>query len=234
MQIRKSSDRGHFENEWLNSYHTFSFADYYDPNHMNFHDLRVINEDVVAPSGGFPTHGHRDMEIITYIVKGAVAHKDSMGNAEQIKVGEVQVMSAGRGVQHSEFNPSNKEALKLLQIWLVPQRMGIAPSYQQREFPREKKLNKLCLVAAPQGADGALSINQDTRLYASILESKQSLNFNVAKNRAAWLQLIEGELEVNGKILKNGDAIGIEESGELKIAANKESEFVFFDLAKRQ
>lgn len=233
MQIRRSSERGHFENDWLKSYHTFSFADYFDPGHMNFHDLRVINEDVVAPSKGFPTHAHADMEIITYVVKGAVAHKDSMGNAEQINAGEVQVMSAGHGVQHSEFNPSDKEALKLLQIWLVPQKRGIEPSYQQRLFPREKKLNKLCLIAAPAGADGALAINQDTRLYASILEEGKSLSVPLATRRAGWLQMVEGELQVNGKVLRSGDAIGLENAGEIKILAVKLSEFIYFDLVQR-
>ncbi|MGE0764806.1 MAG: pirin family protein [Bdellovibrionales bacterium] len=232
MQIRRSNERGHFENDWLNSFHTFSFADYFDRQHMHFHDLRVINEDVVQPSAGFPTHGHRDMEIITYVVEGAVAHKDSMGNAEQIKAGEVQVMSAGRGVLHSEFNPDAKKPLKLLQIWVLPNREGLAPTYQQREFSRVSKTNKLCLVAAPNGGDGALRINQDVRLYASILETNQRLVFPVQNKRAVWLQMVRGQLEINGQIIGDGDGVAIEESGELRLSAKQESEFLLFDLVK--
>ncbi len=233
MRIRRSDERGHFENDWLNSYYTFSFAEYFDQKHMHFHDLRVINEDVIQPSGGFATHGHRNMEIITYVVEGTVAHTDSMGNSERIKAGEVQVMSAGTGVRHSEFNPDDQSPLKLFQIWVIPNQEGLTPSYQQGEFPTENKLNRLGLIASMDGAENSLKIHQDVRLYASILEPGQSLDWKVADQRAQWLQIIRGQLEVNGTSLNEGDALAVERAGEIQALARQESEFLLFDLAKR-
>lgn len=233
MLIRKSDDRGHFENSWLKTRYSFSFADYFDPGFMGFHDLRVINEDIVAPSGGFPTHGHQNMEIVSYIVKGSIAHKDSMGNVETLNAGEVQVMSAGRGVSHSEFNPSPTAALKLLQIWIKPGRTGIEPGYSQREFPRGEKLNRLCLLASPDGDDRSLRINQDAKIYASILEAGEALEAALAPSRAAWLQVIDGELTVNGHAIGAGDGLAVEDPAALDIRALKEAEFILFDLARR-
>lgn len=233
MQIRRSHERGHFENNWLNSYHSFSFSDYFDRKHMNFFDLRVINEDLVQPSAGFPTHGHRDMEIITYVIQGVVTHKDSMGNSEQIRAGEVQVMSAGRGVLHSEFNPDAKKPLKLLQIWVTPNQEGLAPSYQQQVFSEERKLNRLCLIASPDSADGSLLIHQDVRLYASVLKKDVRLTFPVLNTRAVWLQMVRGEVQANDETLKEGDAVSLSMPGDLNILAKQESEFLLFDLIKQ-
>lgn len=231
MVLRAAHERGFFENDWLKSHHTFSFADYFDRQHMHFHDLRVINEDEVQPGAGFPTHGHRDMEIITYVYEGAVAHKDSMGNQEQLNAGEIQVMSAGQGVTHSEFNPHQDKTLKLLQIWILPNKEGLTPGYQQREFTREQKLNRLFLVAAQK--DGPLKINQDVQLFASVLEAGKNLEFTVKPGRAAWIQLVRGELQVNAQKLRPGDGLAVEDAGALQInALGVESEFLLFDLVK--
>lgn len=232
MIIRKSQERGYFENDWLKSYHTFSFGDYFDRNQMNFHDLRVINQDVVAEGKGFPTHGHRDMEILTYVTKGVVAHKDSMGNAEQIKAGEVQVMTAGRGVLHSEFNPESRQPLELLQIWIKPHTAALNPSYHQKEFSLHQKTNKLCLIAAPNGMDGALPINQDAKVYASVLESGHRIIYPMQPQRAVWIQMIRGQLDINQVIIDAGDGLAIDQSQELRIQAKSESEFLLFDLVK--
>lgn len=231
MKLRASNERGHFKNDWLESYHTFSFADYFDRQHMHFQDLRVINEDEVQAGAGFPTHGHRDMEIITYVYEGAVAHKDSMGNQEQLNAGEIQVMSAGRGVTHSEFNPNSDKLLKLLQIWILPEKEGLTPGYQQKEFTREQKLNRLLLVASRN--EGPLKINQDVKLFASILEPGKTLEYTLNEGRAGWIQLVRGQLKVNSTTVRPGDGLAIEDSGTLKISADgKECEFVFFDLVK--
>ncbi len=229
--VRRSQDRGYFENNWLKSFHSFSFSDYYDPKHMNFRNLRVINHDFIAVQSGFPTHPHRDMEIITYVLKGAVAHKDSMGNQTQILAGEVQVMSAGSGITHSEYNPDPKQQLELLQIWLTPNRGGIKPNYGQRQYSQQDKLNQFKLIASIDQAEDSLKINQDVRLMGTYLEAGKSLTYEVPGNRYAWLQVAEGEIEVNGETLKKGDAIAVDSNEKsLKIKALQSSDFVLFDL----
>ena len=235
MRVRKANERGHFKNEWLDSFHSFSFADYFDPNHMNFQDLRVINEDVIEPDSGFPMHGHRDMEIITYVTEGAVAHKDSMGNTEQLKAGEVQVMSAGKGVLHSEFNPSSDQRLKLLQIWVVPSRQGLTPGYQQKEFSPSEKQNQFKLLVSPDGANDSLKMNQDARLFASVLDEGKTLNFEVTKGRSAWIQVVSGQIEVNGHRLNEGDALASDDGeGALMFKSVIKTEFLLFDLVTRK
>ncbi len=233
MTIRRANERGHFKNEWLDTNYSFSFSDYFDPSHMGFHDLRVINEDRVAPAGGFPTHGHQNMEIITYLVSGAIAHKDSMGNVETLSAGEVQVMSAGTGVLHSEFNPSQEEGLKLLQIWIKPATAGVEPGYSQRKFAREEKLNQLCLLTSQTGERKSLKINQDVKTYASILEAGRKLDVPVERKRAAWLQVVSGNLKVKGEKLSAGDGLAIAGPAALQIEAENESEFILFDLPRR-
>lgn len=201
MVVRPSEERGYFKNEWLESFHSFSFADYFDSQHMHFHDLRVINQDFVQPGQGFATHPHRDMEILTYVYSGAITHQDSMGHFETIPAGEVQVMSAGRGVRHSEHNRSQTEILRLLQIWILPSAKGLEPRYDQKSFSHEQKKNKLCLIASNSGKEGSLQIHQDVNLYASILEEGKFLNFKLAPDRALWLQAISGAVEITSGAL---------------------------------
>ncbi len=234
ITVRPSTERGHFDHGWLNTFHTFSFADYYDPKHVHFRGLRVINEDTVQPGGGFPTHPHRDMEIITYILRGTLAHKDSMGNGSTIVPGDVQRMSAGTGVLHSEFNHSRDELVHLLQIWIFPEQHGLKPSYEQKTFPPEEKLNRLRLVASPDGRDGAVTIHTDARVYGALLEGGQSVTHELAKGRGAWIQVVSGEIDVNGKRLAAGDGAGIEDERALAITGRTQSgtsEFLLFDLA---
>lgn len=228
--VRKSNERGNFNFGWLDTFHTFSFADYYDPSFMGFRDLRVINEDRIQPGQGFPTHSHRDMEIITYVISGRISHKDSMGNSVAIHAGEVQRMTAGKGVLHSEFSDPN-EMTHLLQIWILPEKRGLEPSYEQKRFPREVKLGRLCPIADPKGTDGPVKINQDLTLYASILESGQNVVYPIAPGRGCWIQLISGELEVNDTKLHPGDGAAISEETQLSItAAGDNTEFLLFDL----
>ncbi|MFV3408365.1 pirin family protein [Bdellovibrio bacteriovorus] len=230
MYQRKSEDRGYAEfGGWLKSMHTFSFADYYDPKFMGYRDLRVINQDWIAKSSGFPAHPHRDMEIITYVLKGAVEHRDSLGNVGQIKAGEIQTMHAGTGMRHSEYNPSETEDLQLFQIWIMPDVVGATPGYTQQSFTREQKLNQFKLIVSKDGREGSQKINQDADLYASVFTESYEQEFALRSKRGAWLQLAEGELEVNGQILKSGDALVVEEEN-LKIKALKETEFLLFDL----
>ncbi|AHZ83609.1 pirin family protein [Bdellovibrio bacteriovorus] len=230
MYQRKSEDRGYAEfGGWLKSMHTFSFADYYDPKFMGYRDLRVINQDWIAKSSGFPAHPHRDMEIITYVLKGAVEHRDSLGNVGQIKAGEIQTMHAGTGMRHSEYNPSETEDLQLFQIWIMPDVVGATPGYTQQSFTREQKLNQFKLIVSKDGREGSQKINQDADLYASVFTEGYEQEFALRSKRGAWLQLAEGELEVNGQILKSGDALVVEEEN-LKIKALKETEFLLFDL----
>jgi redox-sensitive bicupin YhaK (pirin superfamily) len=231
MKIRKSKERGHVEHGWLTSNHTFSFADYYDPEHMGFRSLRVINEDWVTPSEGFDTHPHKDMEIVTYIVEGAVKHKDSMGNGSTIRPGEVQRMTAGTGVQHSEFNESDRETLHLLQIWILPEKKGLEPGYEQKAFSESDRRNRLKLVASRDGRDGSVVIHQDAQLYASVLESGAQVEHDLKPGRGAWLQIVKGKLEINGKSLEAGDGAAISDEKSLKISARDRSEFLLFDLA---
>jgi hypothetical protein len=198
ITVRKAKDRGHADHGWLDSFHTFSFADYYDPRQMGFRALRVINEDRVAAGMGFGTHPHRDMEIVSYVLSGAIQHRDSLGNGEVLRPGEVQRMTAGTGVTHSEFNPSKSEPLHFFQIWIQPNRRGLTPGYEQKPFPAEERRGKLRLVVDPDGHDGALRIHQDARIYASLLQAGESVAHPLAAGRGAWVQVARGALEIDG------------------------------------
>ena len=228
--VRKASDRGHFDHGWLDTYHTFSFGDFYDPAHMGFRSLRVINDDRVQPGQGFGMHGHRDMEIVTYILDGSLEHRDSMGNGSIIRAGELQRMTAGTGVRHSEFNPSDKEWAHLYQIWLLPERNGLTPSYEQRTVDQEQKRGQFRLVASPDGADGALTIHQDARLYLASLEPGQAVAHEIERGRAAWLQVLRGGVNAFGHDLSAGDAIAVTDEDAVAVQANVSSEVLLFDL----
>ena len=230
IRIRKASERGQFDHGWLKTAHTFSFAGYYDPRHMGFSALRVINEDHIAGGGGFPTHGHRDMEIITYITKGELAHKDSMGNEAAIKAGEVQYMTAGSGVMHSEYNASKTEPVHLLQIWLEADVPNRKPGYVQKKFERKSKLNRLCAIATPTGEAGSMHVHQSVALYASVLEARKELIHKSERDRCQWVQVISGMASVNGSELLAGDGAAITEETELTLSAHKTAEFLLFDL----
>lgn len=229
LHVRKSNERGHAHHGWLESYHTFSFADYRDPAHMGFSVLRVINEDFVAPAQGFPTHPHRDMEIITYILEGALEHKDSLGTGSVIRPGEVQRMSAGTGIRHSEFNPSKTEAVHLLQIWLLPNREGVTPSYEQIRIEPGALVNRLRLVASPDGRDGSVTIHQDARVYAARLADAE-VHHTLEPERRAWLQVARGTVTLNGQALSAGDGAGIENESRIALAAKDTAELLLFDL----
>ncbi len=230
IKIRRSNERGHANHGWLDTYHSFSFADYYDPQYMGFRDLRVINEDVVAPAQGFPTHGHRDMEVITYVIDGELSHRDSMGNGETIRPHEVQRMTAGTGVLHSEYS-SPTDKTHLLQIWILPEKRNLQPSYEQTYFAPEEKQGKLKLVASRGGDDGSVHINQDVKLYASILSNGDEVEHSLAERRHAWIQLISGSLDVNGETLSPGDGAAISEENELRLRASADNtEFLLFEL----
>jgi redox-sensitive bicupin YhaK (pirin superfamily) len=230
---RPSSERGHVEHGWLNTYHSFSFADYHDPAHVHFRSLRVINEDKIAGGGGFGMHPHRDMEIITYIISGALEHKDSMGNTGVIRAGDVQRMSAGTGVVHSEYNPSPNEPVHLLQIWIFSEKHSIAPSYEQRTFHDQDKRNTLCRIASHDGQNDSLQINTDASVYASIISDGAVLTHHFIAGRGGYLQVMRGSLTVNGVPLAHGDGIALEAEQEIRIAErdNGEAEFLLFDLA---
>jgi len=228
--IRKSNERGHADHGWLNSYHTFSFADYFDRNHMGFRSLRVINEDRVSPGAGFGSHGHDNMEIISYVLSGALAHKDSMGNVETLKAGELQRISAGTGIVHSEYNGSGKDPVHFLQIWLRPAQSGLKPSYEQTMVTEEQKLGKLVLVAAPEG--GAMKIHQDARVLVGQVEDGKRLDYTLEPKRAAWVHLVRGEAVVNGHKLNAGDSASVTEESSVGIeGAAANSEVLLFDLA---
>jgi redox-sensitive bicupin YhaK (pirin superfamily) len=227
---RYAEQRGRVNLGWLDSRHSFSFGDYFDPAHMGFGALRVINEDHVAPGAGFPEHPHRDMEIITYVLSGAVEHRDSMGNVETVRPGEVQRMTAGTGVRHSEYNPSPREPLHLLQIWLLPDRAGHRPGYEQRAFPSDGRHGELRLVASPDGAGGSLSVHQDARLYAAVLDEGQSVTHPLADGRRAWVQVARGAVTVNGETLYAGDGAAIEQEASVTVAALSGAEVLLFDL----
>jgi hypothetical protein len=231
ITLRQSSDRGHANHGWLDSYHTFSFANYYDPNHMGFRALRVINEDWVQSGKGFGTHGHRDMEIITYVLDGVLEHKDSLGNGAVITPGEVQRMSAGTGIMHSEFNPSQTEPVHLLQIWIIPDRQGLQPSYEQRAFGLEERQGKLRLIAARDGREGAVTIHQDVDLYSAVLQKGDRVSYQLQPNRYGWLQVAKGEVSLNGNALKTGDGVALSEAESLKIGTDTNAEILLFDLA---
>ncbi|MEH2328195.1 pirin family protein [Nostoc sp.] len=228
--IHDRNFRGHVQTGWLDSYHTFSFGSFYDPNRMGFRSLRVINDDRGAPGSGFPTHGHRDMEILTYVLEGAVEHKDSLGTGSIIHPGDVQIMSAGTGISHSEFNPSPTEPLHLLQIWILPERQGLTPRYEQKTFPLEEKRGKLRLIAARDGRDGAVTIYQDVDLYTSVLEDGDVVNYQVKPGRYAWLQVARGIVDLNGEELRAGDGVQINGEEQLEISTNVGGEILLFDL----
>ncbi|MFN2576450.1 MAG: pirin family protein [Pyrinomonadaceae bacterium] len=231
ITIRKSEDRGHFDFGWLNTYHTFSFDQYFDPAHSHFRSLRVINEDRVAAGRGFPTHSHRDMEIITYILSGSLEHRDSMANGSVISPGDVQRMSAGTGVSHSEFNPSQTEACHLLQIWIIPSARNLTPSYEQKFFGEDERSGKLCLIASDDGRDGAVTIHQDARVYASLLEAGESLAYPLDETRNGWLQIARGSITLNDLNLSQGDGAAISGENQLAITAVERCEFLLFDLS---
>jgi len=228
-QLRKSNERGHAEHGWLDSYHTFSFADYYDPAHTHFRSLRVINEDYVAPEMGFGMHPHRDMEIITYVISGALRHRDSMGNTAVMRAGDVQRISAGTGILHSEINESTKEPVHLLQIWIMPDHKGVKPGYAEKSFAKVES-GRLHLVASKTGRDGSIAINQDAELLLGKLNEGDSVNHEIASGRHAWVQLINGELEANGTRLSPGDAVAISKADALELKALKPSDLLVFDL----
>jgi hypothetical protein len=229
IKLRKSTDRGHAEHGWLDSHHSFSFADYYDPRHTNFRSLRVINEDRVAPEMGFSMHPHRDMEIITYVVSGALRHRDSMGNTAVMRAGDVQRISAGTGILHSEINDSPKEPVHLLQIWITPDQKGATPAYAEKSFARAEP-GRLHLVASKSGRAGSIPINQDADLFLGKLKKGDSVRHSVAEGRHAWLQLTQGELDANGARLASGDAVAISDVDSLAISAIEPSDFLLFDL----
>jgi redox-sensitive bicupin YhaK (pirin superfamily) len=230
IQIRKANARGHADHGWLKTFHTFSFAGYVDPDQMGFRSLRVMNEDRVDPGQGFGTHRHDNMEIISYVLSGSLEHKDSMGNGEILRPGEFQRISAGSGIAHSEFNPSQVEPVHFYQIWLTPNVRNIEPSYEQKEFRRDEKLGKLRLVASPDGADGSLSIHQDANIFLSVVDGSE-IRHDQAPNRFAWLQVLSGELTLNGESLSTSDGAAIRDETTLSIHGTADSEFMLFDLA---
>jgi redox-sensitive bicupin YhaK (pirin superfamily) len=231
ISIRRSAERGGGNFGWLNSRHTFSFDSYYDPRFMGFRSLRVINEDVVAPASGFPTHPHRDMEIITYILEGKLEHKDSLGTGSIILPGDGQRMTAGRGIRHSEFNPSQTDPVHLLQIWIMPEKNGLEPSYEQKTFPESEKRGNLRLIASPNGAQGSVKINQDAQLYVSLLSPGEEVSHQFGNQRYGWLQVAKGTVELNGAKLNQGDGAAISEEQKVQIKGTKDSEVLLFDLA---
>ena len=230
IEVRRSNERGHADHGWLDTNYTFSFSDYYDPRFMGFRSLRVINEDFIAPDQGFPKHGHRDMEIITYVIDGELSHQDSMGNGETIHPHEVQRMTAGTGILHSEYS-SPTDKTHLLQIWILPEKNNLKPGYEQKLFAPEEKQGKLRLVASRGGDDGSVHINQDVNLYASVLKNGEIVSHQLAEGRHAWIQVISGSLDVNGEKLNNGDGAAISEENALNIKSlEDQTEFLLFDL----
>ncbi len=231
LRIRKASERGHADHGWLNTYHTFSFANYYDPQQMGFRDLRVINEDRVQKGTGFPTHPHQNMEIISYVLEGALEHRDSMGNGTVIRPGEVQRMSAGTGITHSEFNHSKDELVHFYQIWIIPEMDGVEPSYEQKFFPDEEKRNVFRLVASADGRGGSVAINQDVNMYVALLEPGKKVDHHIPENRHAWLQVAGGTVLANGHLLEHGDGAAVSGEDQLVITGKENGELLLFDLA---
>ena len=231
IAIRRSEERGGGDYGWLNTRHSFSFDQYYDPGFMGFRSLRVINEDWVQPGHGFPMHPHRDMEIITYLLEGVLEHKDSMGNGSIIRPGDGQRMSAGKGIQHSEANPSQTDPAHLLQIWILPERRGIEPEYEQKEFPSAEKRGKLRLIASPDGTAGSVTIHQEANLYVSLLRPGDRVQHNLAKGRYGWLQVARGSVDLNGERLQQGDGAAISDQPKLEIEGREDAEILLFDLA---
>lgn len=231
VQVRRSEERGHAQHGWLDSYHTFSFGHYYDPKHMGFRSLRVINQDRVEPGRGFGTHPHHDMEIISYVVKGALAHRDSTGTEEVIRPGEVQRMSAGTGIAHSEYNASQTDPVHFLQIWIEPERKGLEPGYEQRAFPEVEKRGKLRLVASRDGREGSVTVHQDAALFVAVLEAGERVTHALAPARHAWLQVVRGTVTLNDQVLHAGDGAAVSEEAALAITGQEPAEVLLFDLA---
>lgn len=229
--IRRSAERGHFDHGWLDTYHTFSFSDYYDPQQMGFRALRVINEDRVAPGAGFGMHGHRDMEIVTCVLSGALEHKDSLGHGEVLRPGEMQHMSAGKGIRHSEFNPSATEPVHLYQIWLLPRANGLAPGYSQKAFASEDRMGRWQLVASPDGAASSLEIEQDTRVYLAAIDSGRGVSHEFAPDRYGWLQVLRGNIDLNGHPLQAGDGVAMSEEPNVTLKGDGPAEVMLFDLS---
>ena len=230
ISIRRANERGHFDHGWLNTYHTFSFDQYYDPRYMGLSSLRVINEDFVAPGRGFPKHGHRDMEIITYILEGALKHEDSMGTGSVIRPGDVQRMSAGTGVRHSEHNASNTEGVHLLQIWILPHTLELEPSYEQKAFSEDERRRQWRLIASEDGREGSVTVHQDVSLFASILDAGQGLQRAMDPMRHAWIQVARGAITVKGEKAEQGDGVIVAGESSLTIRAEEPAEFLLFDL----
>jgi len=230
ITIRKAEERGHFDFGWLNTYHSFSFGEYYDPKHTRFRTLRVINEDFVQAGHGFPTHGHRDMEIITYILQGALEHRDSMGTGSIIRRGDAQRMSAGTGVTHSEANPSRDEPVHLLQIWIFPREQDLKPEYEEKKFSDDEKRNRLRLIVSPDGSDGSVKIHQDAKIFASLLDERQEVVHSLENGRSAWLQVAAGSVRLNDVALKRGDGAAVTQESNLRITAQEPVEILLFDL----
>ena len=230
QEIRRAGDRGYADHGWLKSFHSFSFADYHDPEHVEFGVLRVINEDRVTPGAGFGTHGHRDMEIISYVLKGALAHKDSTGTSSTIRPGDVQRMSAGRGVQHSEFNPSASEGVHFLQIWIQPSVRGSAPSYEEKRFSADEKRGRLRLIASPDRAEGSVLIQQNARVYAGLFDGDESAELVIGPGRRAYVHVARGAITANGVALQAGDALKLTDTGKLALQQGRDAEVLVFDL----
>jgi quercetin 2,3-dioxygenase len=231
FRVRRADERGHANHGWLDTWHTFSFADFVDPAQMGFRSLRVMNEDWVHAGQGFGMHPHRDMEIVTYVLEGELEHRDSLGNGAVLRPGEFQRMTAGTGIRHSEFNPSKTTPVHLYQIWLLPRRKGLTPSYDQRVFPADERQGKLRLVASPDGSDGSLTIQQDARVYLATFKAGDRIAHSLAPGRHAWLQALRGDVAVGGNVLHAGDGVAISDEAELTIAAQSDSEVMLFDLS---
>jgi redox-sensitive bicupin YhaK (pirin superfamily) len=231
ITIRKAEERGHFDFGWLDTYHSFSFGEYYDPKHTQFRTLRVINEDFVQPGRGFPRHGHRDMEIVTYILEGALEHRDSMGTGSIIRRGDAQRMSAGTGVTHSEANPSQTEPVHLLQIWILPDEHGSEPEYEEKKFSDDEKRNRLRLIVSPEGNDGSVKIHQNAKIYASLLDEGRTVDHTLENGRSAWIQVAAGSVTLNDIDLKQGDGAAVSQESTIRIMAREPAEVLLFDLA---
>lgn len=231
IQLRRSKERGHANHGWLDSYFSFSFADYYDPAHMQFRALRVINEDYVEPGKGFDMHPHRDMEIFTYVIEGELAHKDSMGHASSITSGQVQKITAGKGILHSEYNGSDKNPVHLLQIWIVPSEHGLKPSYEEYTLPKADDKDPLLLIGSPDGGDNVVHFHQDVLVYRGILKAEKNVSYPVKPGRGIWIQMVKGKINAGAAVLSEGDGVAIENVSGLEIKAEKDAEFLLFDLA---
>lgn len=234
ISLRKAQERGHANHGWLDSYHSFSFSNYYDPAHMHYSVLRVINEDVIAPARGFGMHPHSDMEIITYMLQGELRHQDSLGNGSVIRAGDVQRMSAGTGIVHSEFNASDRRQAHLLQIWLLPEKNGIAPGYEEKHFDQVQKRDRWCLIASPDGREASLHIHQDVELYATVLSENQRLSYQAKHGRSLYIQVARGSVTLDQVMLEAGDAAKVDEQQSIELSAAEESEILLFDLPQHQ